>query len=213
MAKEEEKAWMPSADAIKSAPKDIAWEFAAMLAAALQMAKGCKGPTNHQSQEVFLLHVRNLAEFFCSKTKRSDLLDNIYAVDFCSAQTWSISDFQGNTKLMRAINKTLSHMTYSRSPFPETDRFEGCLHAHGTVTLMRRTWADFLKVLRPEFHAALLQELQKHTRVDDPWGLRPLNDFGVKFDKLVTDHGWRLDETPNGPISPFPYSLGFPYSI
>jgi hypothetical protein len=207
------KVWTPTDDDLKNAPADIAWEFAAMLAAALEMAKGHQGPTNHQSQEVFLLHVRNLAEFFYGKAERSHRKDNIYALDFCSAQLWTTGDFEGDTKLIRAINKTLSHMSYSRNPLPEKERFDGCFHAHGTVTLMRRTWADFLKALRPEFHAALLQGLHKHTLAEDRWGLRPLNDFGIKFDKMVTNNGWQLNETPNGPVSPFPYSPGFPYSI
>ncbi len=201
-----------------------------MLAAALEMAKGPCGPTNHQAQEVFLLHVRNLAEFFHKgvnefeakmqeappppfpKLERELVFgDNIYAVDFCSAVLWTHSDFTSDKKLLRAINKTLSHMSYSRSA--GIDPFEGKYHVHGTVALMRRTWDGFLKALRPEFDAALLRGLREHTRADDPWGLRSLIDYGDRFEMLVNHNGWRLNETPDGPVVPFPYPPSFPYSV
>jgi hypothetical protein len=223
------KIWTPSNDDIKNAPKDIAWEFAAMLAAALEIAKGSFGPINHQAQEVFLLHVRNLAEFFRGmvgefeaelknahappfpRLARELPRDNIYAVDFCSAVLWSPGDFSPHKKLMVAINKTLSHMSYSRTS--GIDPFDGKFHVHGTVTLMRRTWDGFLKALRPEFQVALLNGLHEHTREDDLWGLRPLNDFGDCFEKLVNNHAWRLNETPDGYVFPFPYPPAFPYFV
>jgi hypothetical protein len=43
--------------------KHVAWEYAALLAATMP-ADEYPTPVNHQMQESFLLHLRNLAEFF-----------------------------------------------------------------------------------------------------------------------------------------------------
>src|SRR5258708_23867299 len=62
--------------------------------------------------------------------------------------------------LMIAINKTLSHVTYSRDRAARGHvHFEGYEHVHGTVKQMRRTWGDFLKSMNPrsEEHTSELQ--------------------------------------------------------
>jgi hypothetical protein len=171
--------------------------------------------------------VRSLAEFFREKVHefdeairktppppfpslpREQRWDNLYAVDFCSAVLWNWSDFTTDKKLLAAINKTLSHMSYARSA--GVIPFDGKDHAHGTVMLLCRAWDGFLKSLRPEFRVALLDGLHEHTRADDHFGLRPLNDFSDRFEKLVRNRGWRLNETPDGPIQPVAYPPHFPY--
>ena len=145
---------IPIINDIKSASKDVAWEYASLLGAAVEMAAGHTEPVNHEVQESFLLHVRNLAVFFRSgvnEFKRNPLAlvprgeNDIYAVDFCVSVLWNEAPLLKRTKLMIAVNKTLSHMTYSRDrATPGHVHFEGYEHVHGTVKLMRRTWGDFL---------------------------------------------------------------------
>ncbi len=78
--------------------------------------------------------------------------DNIYAVDFCLSVGWKPETFNHDKKLVKAINKTLSHMTHSRDrASKDHEHFEGHLHLHGTVKLMRQTWGDFLKSVKPQF--------------------------------------------------------------
>ena len=203
--------WTPSDKQIKSAPEHIAWAYAALLAAAMQMAEGHSAPINHQVQEAFLVHVRNLSEFFfrgvdefkkdpSALPKRAD--DNVYAVDLCSSVKWSEAPFHRDQKLLRAINKTLSHITYSRDLSPGNSSkidlaFDGSLHAHGTVRLLRKTWIGFMESLRHEFRQDLLGWLNQHAD-----GMKvPLSDFDQEFDRLVRrwPH-WILNQTPDGPL-------------
>lgn len=104
--------------------------------------------------------MRNLAEFFRegvpafrkAPVPPSRDRDNIYAVDFCFALGWHPKPFAHDRELIKAINKTLSHMTYSRDRAAKTHaQVEGHSHLHGTVKLLRQTWGDFLKSIRPEF--------------------------------------------------------------
>lgn len=150
----------PSDDDIKKASKDVAWEYVALLGAALEMANAHGEPINHLVQEAFLAHVRNLAEFFrggvpafqIDQTPPERAQDNVYAVDFCLSVGWKPEPFSYDKTLIRAINKTLSHMTYSRDRGSKSHaHFDGCEHVHGTVKLMRQTWKEFLKSVRPQF--------------------------------------------------------------
>ena len=100
-------------------------------------------------------------------------------------------------------------MSYARTAGVEP--FNGADHAHGAVMLLCRAWDGFLKSLRPEFRKPLLNGLHEHTRAGDCYGLRPLNDFGDRFEKLVRDYGWRLNKTPDGPVQPVSYPTHFPY--
>ncbi len=203
---------LPTPDQIKSASKDVAWEYAALLGAALEMAAGHEEPLNHEVQESFLTHVRNLAVFFRSGVKefrqnpsapvpRGE--NDIYAVDFCASVQWDETPFHKKKKLLMAINKTLSHMTYSRDR-AATDHahFEGYEHVHGTVRLMSRTWGDFMKSLSPDYMRPLCpldiaHWLDVHTR-----------NWRIKFSSLETEFErcakssphWKLNQTPDGPI-------------
>jgi hypothetical protein len=199
----------PTDEQIRNAPQHIAWEYVALLAAALPPAKPHETPVNHQVQESFLLHVRNLAEFFYKGVadfrKNPTALpsrpkDNIYAVDLCSKIEWDERPFDPGTKLRRALDKTLSHLTYSRdlrSGSSEIDvAFDGPTHVHGTVRLMRRTWDEFMSSLRPEYEPAVRFWLQKQAD-----GLRlSLSDFDQKFDNSARLWQWHLSETPDGRI-------------
>ncbi len=49
--------------------QDVAWEYDAMLAAAVEMPHNHCSPLSHLVQEAFLAHVRNLAEFFNKGTE------------------------------------------------------------------------------------------------------------------------------------------------
>jgi len=102
MKKRKSDPWTPSSPQIEKASKDVAWEYAAMSAAALEMAKGPEAPINHLVQEAFLVHVRSLAEFFHSgvsefkknpPTLVSRSKDDIYAVDFYHSVLWSEEPF------------------------------------------------------------------------------------------------------------------------
>jgi hypothetical protein len=204
----------PNPDEIKSASKDVAWEYVTLLGAALEMAKGPGPPINHFAQEAFLVHVRNLAEFFRegiqafkkaqAPPKRPQ--DNIYAVDFCSSVGWRPEAFGCDRTLIKAINKTLSHMTYSRDSASKSHaRFEGYLHLHGTVKLMRETWAEFLKSVKPEFLQPHYTNdihywLNEHTK---EWPVR-FSDIGSEFEgraqHWVHNGNWMLSQTPDGPV-------------
>lgn len=211
----------PSVDEIKRASKDVAWEYVALLGAALEMAKAHESPISNLLQEAFLAHVRNLAEFFrggIEAFKKANVApersqDNIYAVDFCRSVNWKPERFSYDKKLIQAINKTLSHMTYSRDRTSKTHvHFEGYLHLHGTVSLMRQTMDDFLKSVKPEFlqprHPTDIRYwLDEHTK-----GWPKINSFGVllwEFETRVNElvrqtegrtRKWTLNQTPDGPV-------------
>jgi len=206
---------IPTTDQIKNASKDVAWEYAALLGAALEMSQDHAPPISHEVQESFLVHVRNLAEFFrCGvrEFKQNPLVrvprgnDNIYAVDFCVSVKWDETWFGTGEKLIKAINKTLSHMTYSRDltlglseiAFP----FDGHLHVHGTVKLMRRTWADFLRSMNPDYvspsHPTDIEYwLGVHTK---KWRWR-FCEMEDEFENRARGWShWKLNETPDGPV-------------
>jgi hypothetical protein len=200
----------PTKKQLQNAPEHVAWEYVALLAAAQQMAEGHGPPINHQVQEAFLVHLRNLAEFFHQRVgefrKNPAVLpcrkrDNIYAVDLCASVSWDEILFDPKTRLRRAIDKTLSHMTYSRdlsSGVSEIDvAFDGQFHLHGTVTLIRRTWDAFLKSLRPEYQADLYRWLAKHSE-----GMHvSLDTFDDQFENIASRWShWRFSQTPDGPI-------------
>jgi hypothetical protein len=206
---------IPTTDQIKNASKDVAWEYAALLGAALEMGQDHAPPINHEVQEGFLVHVRNLAEFFRRGVKefnqdpsvrvpRGD--DTMYAVDFCLSVFWDEKPFSNDKKLIRAINKTLSHMTYSRDlslGFSEIDfPFEGYLHVHGTVRLMRRTWGDFLRSVSPDYvrplHPTDIEYwLGIHT---ERWGVK-FRDMEDEFERRARSWShWRLNQTPDGSV-------------
>ena len=200
----------PSEEQKQNAPEHVAWEYVSLLAAAQQMAIGHGAPLNHQVQEAFLVHLRNLAEFFnkgVNKFKENPVAppernrDDIYAVDLCSSVTWDESPFAHSTQLRRSIDKTLSHMTYSRdlkSGSSEiTVAFDGQLHLHGTVNLVRRTWEFFLEDLHPQYRDGLLQWLDMHAA---GMGVS-LNGFYAEFDERAKmwKH-WEFNRTPDGSI-------------
>jgi hypothetical protein len=197
----------PCGNQIRKASKDVAWEYVALHAAALEMVKPPHPawPINLVLQEAFLEHVRSLGEFFLkgvsdfagAPPSRPD--DNVFAVDFCSSVGWETAPFARNAKLISAINKTLSHLTYSRDTASSTHvAFDACLHAHGTLRLMRETWVKFLKVVKPEYLSPQNTEdihywLRKHTEADLEYGV--FDDFDNRFDTLVKRAGWYLNET------------------
>ena len=199
-----------------------------MLAAAREMANGGPGspihhlvqedfltsPANHFAQEVFLTHVRNLAEFFREgisdfKTAQGPpprQRDNIYAVDFCRSVGWQSKPFGYDKRLIKAINKTLSHMTHSRDhAAKEHAHFEGYEHVHGTAKLMRQTWADSMNSVKPEFLRPLCPEdinywLVKHT---EAWRVQFQDlesGFEARAPQRVKDCKWKLNQTPDGPV-------------
>src|SRR2546425_209688 len=197
----------PTNKQIENAPEHIAWEYVALLAAAQQVAEGHGPPINHQVQEAFLVHLRNLGEFFhqgvAEFRKNPAVLpcrkrDNIYAVDLCSSVSWHEKRFDPKTRLRRAIDKTLSHMTYSRDLSSGSSEisvaFDGRFHVHGTVTLIRRTWDAFLKSLRPEYQANLSHWLAKHAE-----GMRvSLDNFDDQYEKMARRGAHlRLNQKPD----------------
>jgi len=203
----------PTQDQIKSACKDVAWEYVSLLAAAVEMAKlPTRTPTNHLVRDAFLVHVRNLAVFFeegVQQFKRTPVPpsrhdDNVYAVDFCSTIGWRPRPF--GRRLIRAINKTLHHLTYSRNAAsPNHAVFEGYLHVHGTVRLMRQAWANFMSSVKPEFRQPLHAEdisywLAEHT---EKWPVQ-FRNLENEFERLANerkhDCGWKLDQTPDGQV-------------
>jgi len=197
---------IPNEDQIRSAPQHIAWEYVALLAAALPPKEPHETPVNHQVQESLLLHVRNLAEFFYSGTRDfkgtppSRGKDNMYAVDLCSKVGWDAAPLGPDTKLLRALNKTLSHLTYSRvldSPQSEIDvAFDGPTHVHGTVVLMRKTWDAFMESVWPKYEPLVRSWLQQQAD-----GLKlSLGDFDQNFENAARRWQWRLHETPDGHI-------------
>jgi hypothetical protein len=201
----------PTPEQIERASKDVAWEYAALLGAALEMASAPTPPLNHFVQEAFLVHVRNLAEFFREgieefqkTTTPPDRPGYIYAVDFCDSVRWNPAPLGAGTNLIRVINQSLSHMTYGRDSAGRGHvHFEGFEHAHGIVKLMRKTFEDFLKSVKPEFLQPQLQEdipywLVEHTK---EWSAS-FADFGSTFEREVRRRpGWKLDLTPDGPVA------------
>lgn len=159
------------------------------------------------------MHLRNLAEFFnqgVSEFRKNPgglprrKRDNIYAVDLCSSVSWDEAPFDPKTRLRRAIDKTLSHMTYSRdlsSGSSEIDvAFDGWLHVHGTVMLIRRTWDTFLKSVRPEYQADLASWVAKHAEGSNGMGVSIAN-FDDQFNRTAKRwRHWRFNQTPDGTV-------------
>ncbi len=216
----------PCPDKIKCASEHVAWEYVMLLGSALEMTKPHDSPTRHFIQEAFLGHVRNLAEFFregVAEFKKEQKpperpRDNIYAVDFCHSVGWQPEAFGYDKNLIKAVNKTLSHMTYSRDPASMSHAcFDGPTHLHGTVELMRRTWGEFLKVMDPRFLRPKCPKdipywLDKHT---EGWlvGFSALvGEFEAAVNERVreseadkrqgriVDFPWMLNQTPDGPV-------------
>ena len=110
-------------------------------------------------------------------------------MDFCLSVGWQAKPFDPSTKLIRAINKTLSHMTYSRDRAAVGHvHFEGHEHVHGTVTLMRKTWADFMKSVKPEFLQPLCPKDIQYYLVDHT------KEWRVNFSKLEIEFERRVNE-------------------
>ena len=206
---------VPTAEQIKAASKDVAWEYAMLLGSALEMAEAHREPINHTIGESFLVHVRNLAEFFRSgvdEFRKNPSVppprpkDNIYGVDFCQSVQWDETPFAAGTKLSRSINKTLSHMTYSRDLVLGHSEinivFDGYRHVHGTVKLVSRTWGLFINSLRPDYVApATSQDIQYwlafHTR---NWRV-PFAELHQRFESKARGWThWQFDQTPDGPV-------------
>jgi len=200
----------PSPDQIKSASKDVAWEYVALLGAGLTMANAPHAPVNHLVQGAFLVHVRNLAEFFREGVREfnvshslPDRAGNILAVDFCSSVGWQPGPFASNTKLVRMINQSLSHMSYAReSTATGHVHFDGYEHAHGIVKLIRETWGDFLKsvksdLLQPKLSRDIRYWLVEHTKL---WSV-PFDNLETNFEIAARQQsGWILNQTPDGPV-------------
>ncbi|MGA3316542.1 MAG: hypothetical protein ABSC64_08890 [Candidatus Korobacteraceae bacterium] len=194
----------PTQKQVHDAVEHVAWEYAMFLAAALPKAR-YGPPVNHQTQESFLVHLRNLAEFFHQGTAEfrgnpAGALgplprgnDNIHAVDFCYKIGWDEKRLHTDTKLRRAINKTLSHLTYSRdlsSGLSEIDMpFDGPKHTHGSVVLIRRAWDGFMQSVRVEYQTELTSWVEK--RATD-LGIS-LKTFDDRFDKWAKECGWQAE--------------------
>lgn len=200
----------PNSDQTKRASKDVAWEYVTLLGAALEMVKGPKAPINHLAQEAFLVHVRNLAEFFREGIEEfeknsapPDRAGYIYAVDFCDFVGWRPEPFDGGSKLIKVINQSLSHMTYGReSTATGHVQFEGYEHVHGIVKLMRVTWEDFLRSIKPQYLQPQYREdirywLVEHTK---EWSVN-FSNLESKFEGAVKrQRSWTLNLTPDGPV-------------
>jgi len=151
------------------------------------MAEGPGAPINHFVQEAFLVHTRNLGEFFREGARTFEAnqpppereQNKILAVDFCSSVSWRPQLFTESSKLISAINQSLSHMTYHRDRAAKGHaHFEGSLHVHGTVELMRRTWGEFMQCVKPEF-------LHPHYREDiNYWLVEHTKEWRVPFNRL-----------------------------
>lgn len=204
--------YQPQPDEIERASKDVAWEYVAFLGAAYEMARGLGPPSNHIAQDAFLVHTRTLAEFFrggISEFQRTGKpptrRDNtIFAVDFCESVGWQPAPFGSRTKLVIAINQSLSHPSYSRhSSATGHLTFDGSLHVHGTVVLISRAWENFLKVVRPEFLSPTLSEdipfwLVEHTK---NWRVISYELLNInKFEEAARQWNWKFNETPDGAV-------------
>jgi hypothetical protein len=108
---------------------------------------------------------------------------------------------------MKAIDKTLSHMTYSRNLTPSgvseiVLAFDGCKHVHGTVNLIRRTWDKFTQsvkpeYMRPQYPTDIRYWLDEHTK---DWSVN-FSALENEFESRATGWShWKLNETPDGPI-------------
>jgi hypothetical protein len=194
-------------DELKRVLKHPAWEYTMFLAGAIGMTSPHGSPVNHQVAEAFLVHARNLSDFFYQGVEqfrrnggwvpRSEDHDDIYAVDFCDRVCWDETPF-GESSLRTSINKTLSHLTYSRDLTPGgrskiVTLFDGLKHLHGTVVLFRQAWDQFAGTassrgsISPKFKDAL------HERVT--YGAEMLKvPLGAQFDALLdqrtAQHPW-----------------------
>ena len=136
------RACQPAPGQLPDAIKHVVYVYVATLAAALQMTKPHASPVNVLIQDAFLTHLRALMEFFRVKEPAERRADNILAVDFRYPMAWDAMEFGPKSKLSVAVNKTLSHLTYSRDKLPKP--WDGPRNLHGTVRLFRCTWEEFL---------------------------------------------------------------------
>jgi hypothetical protein len=212
------KLWAPMPCQVYRALEHVAWEYYMLIASAFAVASGpsetIREPTNHMVQEVFLVHFRNLAEFFCmgvdefratgTAPRRAKAHDNIYAVDFCTEVGWQEDGFRRDTQLRVAINKTLSHMTYSRDLKGKqiSKAFDGRYHVHGTMKLFLRTWQKFVTCLKPGYEVELDRWIKHHSRNLDISVEEMISAFECLARKHAQSNTWRwqLDTTPEGPV-------------
>ena len=214
--------FQPCAKQIIAAGKDVSWEYLSLHLAALEMTKGLRHPLNHLVEHAFLVHFRSLAEFFSGGVDefrqgtalslplaRSE--DDIYAVDFCSKVLWCEKHFSGGTKLIKAINKTRSHMTYSRRLDSDSEIdvvFVGDHDLHGTVKLMRHTWEKFLQSISPNYLRPTCSEdiqywIDRHT---EKWEQK-LPEIQDEFENWCQKEArerpdsFLLNQTPDGLVS------------
>lgn len=106
----------------KTAFPHLRYEFRMLLATArLILARGLPSNHGYALLESWVLHVRNLIDFFYAPKR----LDDIVMVEFASDED-GIGDFPDiTTELERArerANKEMAHLTYSRVGKSEADR-------------------------------------------------------------------------------------------
>lgn len=192
---------------LETALEHVVWEYACFLGTAREMATSHPPPRNHLFQNTYLIHARSLMGFLYSgaedRKKRATgwirrKMDDIYAVDFCDKVGWDNRAFSNESKLAVAINKTLTHLTYSRnmtSPSSQLDSaFHGPSHLHGTTRLFVRAMEKFSLSLLPEFRQAyrlFLDEKEREWNIAAPVVLAYLDTWATqaRASKFLTPDG------------------------
>jgi hypothetical protein len=191
---------------------DLAHEFVSCLAAAQEMLDPRhKSPVNHLMQDAFLAHYRALREFFRGGSpKRGPVTngpgerraDNVWAIDYIDSVTWDPEPFDKTCGIEVAINKCLSHLTYSRDPaLPDTELtigWDGSLHLVGAVRALLVAWDEFSAHIRHEFAPEFRHRFD--TRAEE-YKL-DLPTFRRDYESRARRLGHRMDDLPNAFLSP-----------
>jgi hypothetical protein len=153
---------MPDSPRLTRGLQDLAHEFVSCLAAAQEMQNSKhETPVNHLIQDAFLVHYRALREFF----RGSEDKDNVQAVHCVDCVAWNLAPFQSRCGIEVAINKCLSHLTYSRDPeLPDTEMtisWDGPSHLVGAVRVLLEAWGKFTDHILPDLKQAFQHELEK----------------------------------------------------
>lgn len=146
----------PTPDELVELAKDVEYEFGMFSWAGSQLISLPTPSTDEEHDfrnacvEVFLLHLRNIIDFFASTPSRDDVVAHHYAPG------WS-ADMGGDElrwllKMSRSINKRLAHLTAYRRRVPQPVDAEHVLEVGVHVLLVqRRFYAALPAPMRPLF--------------------------------------------------------------
>jgi len=184
--------------------KHVCYEHVSLLAGAWEMTNPAHvRPINLLIQDATLVHLRAMAEFFhfspddgpLPKTLPRDRPD-AKAIFYCQTAAWNPLQFDRSSKLMKALDKCLAHLSLARELTIQnvglSVAWDGPTHLHGTMKLMLTTWDQFQIAVLPQFVATLDRCLKEAEKTVD----FSITDFDLRFDAVSRQRQYTLGQLP-----------------